>query len=107
VSDSPPREFPGVVQTFRVIAVIEAFSYLLLIAASIARRGFGVEGVVPVMGLVHGVIFLIYVAVALVARRDLRWPLQETLFVLVAAIIPLGGIVVERRLHDGAAVLRR
>ncbi len=105
--DGPPREFPRIVQIFRVIAVIEAFTYLLLIAASIARRGFGVEGIVPVMGLVHGVIFLVYVAVALVARRELRWPLQETLFVLAAAIIPLGGIVVERRLHDEAAVLRR
>lgn len=94
-------------QTFRAVAVVEAISYLLLIAASVARRGFGVEGVVPVVGLVHGVIFLVYVAVALAARRELRWPLQETLFVLAAAIIPLGGIVVERRLHDDTAVLRR
>lgn len=90
-----------------MVAVTEAITYLALIAASIARRGFGVEGVVPVVGLIHGIIFLVYVAVALTARRELHWKLQPTLFVLAAAILPLGGIVVERRLHQDESVFRR
>lgn len=98
---------PAVVRWFRLVAVTEACTYLALIASSIAKRVGGVDGLVPVVGLVHGIIFLVYVGIALLARRELRWPLTETLFVLVAAVIPLGGIVVERRLHDRDAVLSR
>lgn len=106
-SAPPAQREPTVVRWFRVIAVTEACTYLALIASSVVRRVSDTVDPVPVVGLVHGLIFLIYVAVALAARRELRWPLTETLFVLVAAVIPLGGIVVERRLHRSDAVLSR
>lgn len=87
-------------RAFRAIAVIEAVSYLVLIGTSIARRLDGPD-LVPVVGLVHGIIFLVYAAIALASRPRLRWSTQRTLWVLVAAVVPFGGFVVERRLLSG------
>ncbi|MHB1139756.1 MAG: DUF3817 domain-containing protein, partial [Microthrixaceae bacterium] len=86
------------VRAFRVVAVVEAVSYLCLVAASIARRTVDDLDPVPVVGLVHGVIFLVYLALALASRERLGWHLRTTLLVVVAAVVPLGGLVVERRL---------
>jgi len=92
------------VRWFRVVAVIEAVSYLVLVGASIAKRLPDGVDLVPVLGPIHGVIFLVYLVLALSVREHQGWHLSTTLLVIVAAVIPLGGIYVERRLvHADAA----
>ena len=60
--------------------------------------------VVTVMGPIHGFVFLAYLWLALLVREELGWRLSTTLKVVVAAVIPLGGLYVERRvLDEGAA----
>jgi integral membrane protein len=86
------------IKAFRVTAVVEAVSYLCLLAASVARRAFDVQGLVPVVGLAHGVIFLAYFALVVLVRDELGWRLTQTLVVALAAIVPFGGFMVERRL---------
>ena len=54
-------------------------------------------GAVPVMGPIHGFLFLAYLWLALLVREELGWRLTTTLMVVVAAVIPLGGLYVERR----------
>ena len=82
---------------FRVVAVIEAVSYVALVLAPIAHRVGQTENFVPKIGPIHGVIFLVYLSFALLLRRALRWDTSTTLFVILAAVIPLGGIYVEQR----------
>src|SRR5215510_9259697 len=89
---------------FRRVAVLEAVSYLVLLAASVAKHGFGVQGLVETIGPIHGVIFLVYLALALGVRRPLGWDSGTTLTVVIAAVIPLGGIIVERRYTDEPVV---
>lgn len=81
-----------------VAAVAEALTWLALIGASIAKRAFGIPGLVPIVGPVHGVVFLAYFAVVFLVRDELGWRLGRTLLVLGAAVVPFGGFVVERRL---------
>jgi integral membrane protein len=88
------------IRWFRGVAVVEALSYLVLLAASVAKHGFGMRGLVETIGPIHGVIFLVYLALALAVRRRLGWDSATTLTVVIAAVIPLGGIVVERRYTD-------
>jgi integral membrane protein len=92
------------VRPFKVVAVAEAVSYLVLLGASLAKHVFDMPGAVPIMGPVHGVVFLAYLYLALMVREELGWRLMTTATVIVAAVIPLGGIYVERRvLADAAA----
>lgn len=88
----------------RIIAVAEAASYIALLLAVVAKRVFDQPGGVTVIGPIHGVIFLAYVAAVIFAREERNWDATTTLACLVAAVIPFGGYMVERRLlQDKAA----
>jgi integral membrane protein len=92
------------VRWFRVVALVEAVSYLVLLGAVVAKYGFDAPIGVRVMGPVHGCIFLVYAALAFSVRDQLRWSTQHTAVVLAAAVIPLGGYLVERSLTPTAPV---
>lgn len=95
---------PPVVRRFRAVALLEAATYVLLVAAAVARRVSDLD-LVPVVGPVHGIVFLVYVALAFRIARSLHWVPAQTLVVVVAAVVPLGGLYVGRRmLPDGSAV---
>ena len=94
------------IRWFRVIALAEAVSYLLLLAASVAKRTLDAQELVTVIGPIHGVIFLTYVALALYVRDHLDWSGWTTVMVIVAAVVPLGGLIVERRVPDETPVAR-
>ena len=92
-----------VTPAFRVVAVVEAVSYLALLGAVVVHRAFdGPDGTSP-LGMTHGIIFLAYVALTLKVRPEQGWNLWQTLLVIIAAAIPVGGFVVANRLVDNAA----
>lgn len=86
------------VRWFKAVAFAEAVSYLVLLGASVAKRAADAPELVSVMGPIHGVIFLAYLGLAVFVRTELRWNLWTTVMVVVAAVVPFGGFVVERRL---------
>ena len=88
------------IRLFKMVALAEAASYLLLLGASVAKRTLDAHELVTVMGPIHGVLFLAYVALALYVRPQLRWSGWTTVMVVVAAVVPLGGLIVERRIPD-------
>lgn len=97
---SPSPATAPVVRAFRIVAAIEAVSWLLLIVATIVKystdphQQLGVQ----IMGPVHGALFVAYVALALFeVRRRLEWDGRTTLIVLVDSVIPGGGFLVARR----------
>lgn len=94
------------VRWFRVVALVEAVSYLILLVAVVAKYGFDAPIGVRVMGPVHGVIFLVYAGLAFTVREELRWSAQHTAAVLAAAVLPLGGYLVERSLSPARATAR-
>ena len=52
---------------------------------------------VQILGPVHGVLFLAYVALTLEVRRRLHWDARTTLLVLAESIVPGGGFLAARR----------
>lgn len=80
---------------FRAVAIAEAFSWILLLAAMFAKyvtesEPLGIpEGGVPVAGAIHGGVFLAFVAVTLVAWRRYGWSLTVLAVALVSAVVPL------------------
>jgi integral membrane protein len=82
----------------RHIALAEATSFLALLLASFVKRtGGGAEGV-HILGPIHGGLFIAYVVIALDLRAQLGWPTRTTFWILLAAVVPFGGYVVDRRL---------
>jgi len=84
------------IRTFRYVALAEATSFLILLVASVIKHTQDAEAGVQVMGPIHGVLFLAYVVIALAVRAPAGWSPRATLGVLIGAVLPFGGFVVDR-----------
>jgi integral membrane protein len=82
-------------RTFRWVALIEATSFLALLVATVIKRTDGGEGGVQILGPIHGLLFVAYVAIALSIRADAGWTWKQTFWILVGAVVPFGGYVVD------------
>lgn len=92
---------------FRVLAIAEAVTWTILIAAIIARAVGAPGVVVTVGGGIHGFVFLAYAATAVLVALNQRWHLGVGILAVASAIVPYATIPTEIWLHrtrrlDGA-----
>jgi integral membrane protein len=80
---------------FRYVALAEATSFLLLLVAAVVKRTGGSEAGVEILGPIHGLLFVAYVAIALTIRAEQGWNAKVTFWILVGAVLPFGGYVVD------------
>ena len=95
------------VSKFRLVAVVEAVTYLALLAAVVLYRVFDGPRFIGFLGPVHGVAFLVYFVLAIQIRESQGWNLSRLILVILASALPLGGFVVERSLVDDTDAARR
>jgi integral membrane protein len=91
------------IQNFRYVALVEATSFLILLVATALKYGADGPDLAPILGPIHGILFLAYVFMALSLREEAGWDGPTTAGVLVGAVVPFGGFVVERRVLAPAA----
>ncbi|HYH54202.1 MAG TPA: DUF3817 domain-containing protein [Solirubrobacterales bacterium] len=82
-------------RNFRYVALAEATTFLALLVASYVKRSDGGELGVQVLGPIHGLLFVAYVVIALNLRSQLGWTNKQTFWILVGAVLPFGGYVVD------------
>ncbi|MCF6509824.1 DUF3817 domain-containing protein [Blastococcus sp. MG754426] len=86
-----------VTTAFRLVAIAEAITWVGLLAGMFVKWVLQTSEVgVQVFGPIHGGVFVVYVVVALVAARVLRWSLSTTLLALAASVPPLATVWFER-----------
>jgi integral membrane protein len=82
---------------FRAVAIAEAVSWAgLLIGMFFKYVVIEHEVGVQVFGPVHGIIFMVYVAVTLVTWGALRWSTGTGVLAVLASVPPFGSWVFER-----------
>ncbi len=86
-------------RNFRYIALLEATSFLLLLVAAYIKRAADAPLGVEILGPIHGILFLGYVVIALAIRDEMGWNPKTTLLLLLGAVLPFGGYVVDRWLE--------
>nr|WP_203616391.1 DUF3817 domain-containing protein [Streptomyces sp. SID13726] len=79
----------------------EAISFLLLLVCSVLKRTTDFNAV-PVMGMVHGVLFILYVIFWLDAWNRTKWSTKTGIWYFVLSVLPTGGFFAERRLKREA-----
>jgi integral membrane protein len=84
------------VRIFRIVSVLEAASWLLLIVASILKRTADFHAGVTVMGPIHGALFIGYVALVFMTRSQTRWSNGRVVAALAASVVPAAPFFVER-----------
>ncbi|UJA19478.1 DUF3817 domain-containing protein [Thermoleophilia bacterium SCSIO 60948] len=84
-------------KTFRIVALTEATTFLLLLVLGTAvDQLFGERLGVTVLGPIHGLLFVAYVLIALGIREREGWTSKQTVTILLGAVLPFGGYVVDR-----------
>ena len=85
----------------RIISLIEGATYLILLAAAVAKRAADNAIGVQIMGPVHGVFFLVFAYMILIAYSDIGWTFAKAVKGIVLGAVPFGAFWLERNwLHD-------
>ncbi|GAA0668642.1 DUF3817 domain-containing protein [Kitasatospora atroaurantiaca] len=85
------------VHRLRLVSGPEGLSFILLLICSVLKRTTSFDAV-PVMGMVHGILFILYVVFLALAWQGRRWDAKRGLLLLVLSVLPTGGFFAERML---------
>ncbi len=83
----------------RIIGLWEGWSFLLLLGVAMPLKYFADWPLgVRVVGMAHGVLFMLYVLAAIQTALDRDWSWKRTAIVLAASLVPAGPFVVEAKM---------
>ena len=85
------------VHRLRLVSAPEGLSFILLLICSVLKRTTDFNAV-PVMGMVHGVLFVLYVVFLALAWQKQRWDAKRGIVLFVLSVLPFGGFAAERML---------
>ena len=94
-------------RALRLTAWIEAVSFLLLLGVAMPLKyAWGQPQYVKVLGWVHGILFFAFCALLAGVHANANWPLRRSAVVFVAALLPFGPFVIDRRMKAWEAESR-
>jgi integral membrane protein len=83
------------VHRLRLVSMPEGLSFLLLLLCVVLKSTTSFNGV-PVLGMVHGILWTFYMLFALIAWYRQRWSFWRAVWVMALSVLPLGGFYAER-----------
>lgn len=92
----------------RITAWLEGISFLVLLGVAMPMKyAAGKPEWVLVVGWIHGALFMLLVILLTLVMNRQDWPLKRVGFVILAALLPFGPFVFDRRIRryeeEGAA----
>ena len=86
------------IKLFRLITLLEGSSYLLLLFIAVPLKYLvGDESYVKLLGMPHGVLFILYIVFAFVFQKKMKWSLIKFLIILVASVVPFGTFYIDKK----------
>lgn len=89
------------IKFFKTIAFLEGISFLALLANMLLMKPFNLElykSLVFPIGISHGILFILYIALAVVLKIELKWSIPKLLFISLLAVLPFGSFYAERKI---------
>lgn len=84
--------------TFRIVSFLEGISYLLLLfIATPIKYLQGNPEYVKLLGMPHGILFMLYIVLAIVIQKQMSWSNKTLGIVLICSIIPFGTFYVDKK----------
>ena len=78
--------------------MLEGASYIgLLFIAVPLKYLIGIDDYVRLLGMPHGILFLLYVFLVFVIYQDMKWSAKSIIIILLASIIPFGTFYVDNK----------
>ena len=86
------------IQTFKIVSYLEGISYLLILFVTMPLKYiWDMPDANFFIGMAHGILFLLYIALAVMVRTVLNWNLKTFVIVLLCSIIPFGTFWMDRK----------
>jgi len=89
------------IQTFRIVALLEGLSYILLVFIAMPVKYINILGsneiLVKLLGMPHGILFIIYIVMTLLLQSSMKWEKKTLLKILLASIIPFGTFYIDKK----------
>ena len=84
---------------FRIIALLEGISYVLLLFIAVPiKYAYGEALFVKILGMPHGLLFMIYILLTIVLVFKNNWIKKNFFYVIAASVIPFGTFIVDFKL---------
>lgn len=86
------------VKVFRWISILEGTSFLvLLLIAMPLKYIWNSPEMVQVVGMFHGILFVLYIFGALWLYKALQWRFKTLFIICMSSVLPLGPFYVEKK----------
>ncbi|WP_309114537.1 DUF3817 domain-containing protein [Saccharothrix sp.] len=96
----------GALGRFRFMAYVVGVGLLLLVAAMLVKYVGDSDGMMKVVGPVHGFLYAIYLVITVDLALKARWSLKGTALVLLAGTIPFVSFYAERKVVESVRLER-
>lgn len=84
-------------QLFRIIAILEGISFLLLFALSMPLKYWaGIGSPNLYIGYAHGFLFIAYLLLTLVLWNEQKWGFKRLFYLILASLLPFGTFYIEK-----------
>lgn len=88
------------VKKFGIINTIEGYSYLILLFIAMPIKYFlGFPLAVKIAGMAHGILFILFVILLVVAWQDRKWDFKENIIFFIASLIPFGTFFTKKKIE--------
>lgn len=85
---------------FRAVALLEGLSFIVLLFIAMPLKYLaGMPMAVRVVGMAHGLLFVLYLFALMEAAIALRWNIVRVLVAFGASLVPFGNFLLDARLR--------
>jgi len=88
------------IKLFRLTAILEGISYILLFANMLILKPNYIEVYKQLLypiGMSHGVLFIGYIGLAFLIKAERQWNFKIFSLILIASLLPFGTFYVEKK----------
>lgn len=81
---------------FRIVGLLEGISFLLLMSVGLYfKYVLNDPSYVKLLGMPHGLLFMLYLILAYLIKKEMNWGNKKLAIVFLAAIVPFGTFYVD------------
>ncbi|MCE6991646.1 DUF3817 domain-containing protein [Dyadobacter sp. CY323] len=82
----------------RIVAFIEGISYLVLLGIAMPLKYLaGIPQAVRVVGMAHGVLFVLFVILLIQVAIERNWSFKKSIYSFISSLVPFGTFYADAR----------
>ena len=86
------------INIYRLTAFLEGVSYIFLLFIAVPIKYLLNEALyVKILGMPHGILFILYVLLSIIAKIKNNWNFRKFLFISIASLVPFGTFYIDKK----------